>query len=462
MSWRDTMLEKELGKEVAKQLITDQDACLKLYDIYDGSAQKWETKAGMDYVPTKRITNKIKYLIKEVARFMFSRAPEITIQAVGETHGNAEKCAALESFVRETLQRSLFSGALPKAGRDQFIGKRVALKVTGGRDTPLKVSFRPVLETWPVWDAETATQLNKLIYLYQQAESEKPEEQRFFFQKYDMEKGRAYVEERIVNGRGDTMEDRISRTALPINYIPSYVLINDGLTGDTIGESEVEQLRDLADAYNRMTSDDTDALRFNMFPQTAFTDASEESLKSVKVAPKALIDLQTDPSRMDGQAKAQVLESGFSYDARIENHLNRLEKDMREMMGVPPKSLDEYKSSGISGKALRALYWPLITKCEEKWAEWDSALIWMVRCLYDLAIAYGQAEGFAGADFTVLIEHLYPLTDDEEEERAQDLREVAQGARSIHSYLDKWRPGDDAEEEIQRIVQEKRMLEEQF
>lgn len=461
-SWRDKMLAAELGKEEAARQIADQVACIGLYAQYDGAAQLWETSQGMDYVPTKRVTNKIKYMIKEVARFMFSRAPEITIQPLGESEGNAEKCAALESFIRETLQRCGFSGALPKAGRDQFIGKRVALKVTGGPDKPLRVSFRPSIEAWPLWEAENASALQKIIYLYQQAEGEKESDQRFFFQRYTLDKGRALVEERIVDGRGEVVEERIPETALPIPYIPSYVLINDGLTGDTLGESEVQQLQALADAYNRMTSDDQDALRFNMFPQTVFRDAAEESLKNVKVAPKAIIDLQTDPSRMDGQADAKVLETGFGYDGRLENALNRLEKDMREMMGVPPKSLDEYKSSGISGKALKALYWPLITKCEEKWAEWDAALVWMVRCLYDLAVAYGQARDFAGAEFTVLIEHLYPLTDDEEEERAQDLREVAQGARSIHSYLDKWRPGDDAEEEIQRIVQEKRMLEEQF
>jgi len=461
-AWRDKMLEGLLGKETAQRLIEEQNELLKYYRMYDGPGQEWATASGLDYIPTKRVTNNIKYLIKEVARFMFSRTPEITIQPVGEEQGNAEKCAALESFIRQVLQKSRFAGALPKAGRDCFIGKRVALKVSGGPQHPLRVGFRPALEVWADYDPEDVNELSTLLYLYQTHDSSREDEQRFWMQLYRAQQGQVTVEERIVDGLGQTVEERISKTRLPIPYIPSVVIINDGLTGDTLGESEVEQLAQLADAYNRMTSDDQDALRFNMYPQTAFTDASQESLANIKVAPKAIIDLQTDPVRMDGQAKAQVLESGFSYNDRLEALLNRLDTDMRKMLGVPPKSLDEYRANGISGKALRALYWPLITKCEEKWAEWDTALTHMVGCLYDLAVAYNQAEGFAGARFTVGIEHLYPITDDEEEERALDLREVQARTRSRRSYIDKWRPNDNADEEIQQIISEQRQLEEQF
>lgn len=462
MAWRDEWLEAQLGKETAKRLITEQAEIIRMYSLYDGAGQMWATKGGLDYTPTKRITNNIKYLIKEVARFMLSRAPEITVQPVGEKAGNADKCAALEAFVRKTLQDSGWAGSLSKAGRDQLIAGRVAMKVTGGPDAPLRVFFRPAIEAWAQHDPEDEGKLTKLIYLYQTAEGASESDQRFWVQAYRAENGRVLVTERIVDGRGNVLENRIDDQPLPIPYIPSYMLINDGLTGDTSGESEAKELEMLAAAYNRVTSDDQDALRFNMYPQTIFVDASEESLQNIKIAPAAIIDAQTDPARSDGQADVKKLESAFSYDARIEHLLDRLDVDMRKMLGVPPKSLDEYRANGVSGKALKALYWPLITKCEEKWTEWDSALVWMVRCLYDLALAYNRAGDFAGAEYTVRIEHLYPLTDDEEEERAQDLREVAQGARSVKSYVEKWRPDANSKEELKQIVLEKRMMEEQF
>lgn len=462
MAWRDDYLKKELGSDMADNLIKEQAELIRLYSLYDGPGQRWEISGDLDYTPSRRIINNIKYLIKEVARFMFSRAPEITIFPVNDNPGNAEKCAALESFIRETLQKSGWVGKLSKAGRDQMIAGRVLLKVTGGPNRPLRVHFRPAIEGWALHNPEDVAELEKLIYLYQTKESSMPDEQRFWVQIYRMDNGAVLVNEKVVDGRGTVLENRLESAALPIPYIPAYVLINDGLTGDTKGESDAKELEDLALSYNRMMSDDEDALRFNMFPQTVFKDASEDSLKNIKVAPHAIIDVQTEPTRPDGQADVKVLESGFGYNDRIENHLNRIDADMRKLMGVPPKSLDEYKSSGISGKALFALYWALISKCEERWTEWDSALIWLVKCLHDLAVAYGQGAAFDGAEYIVRIEHLYPITEDEEEERMRDLREVSQGVRSIKSYIEKWRPDINSEEELKQIVHEKRILEEQF
>ena len=52
--------------------------------------------------------------------------------------------------------------------------------------------------------------------------------------------------------------------------------------------------------------------------------------------------------------------------------------------------------------------------------------------------------------------------DDDDEERAQDLTEVAQQARSRRSYIAKWQPDDDPEEELRQIQREKRLLEDDY
>ena len=104
-----------------------------------------------------------------------------------------------------------------------------------------------------------------------------------------------------------------------LDFIPCYVVINDGLTGDMMGESDVAELMDLQNAYNRLNSDDADALKFNMFPQTVATDVKAESLEAMRISPGALVDLQTDPATMgSGQAKLDKLESSFSYSERFE------------------------------------------------------------------------------------------------------------------------------------------------
>lgn len=39
-----------------------------------------------------------------------------------------------------------------------------------------------------------------------------------------------------------------------------------------------------------------------------------------------------------------------------------------------------------SGKALRMLYDDLITRCEEKWATWDEAIIWLLRLIEEIVL----------------------------------------------------------------------------
>ena len=455
-------LKAEFGESYANTLWRDVVDNVKQYGIYDGAGQVWETK-NQDYTPTKRIINHIAHLIKEENRHMFARAPEITINPVGDDEKNKERCKALENWLRRVLEDSGWQAMLPKAGRDACIGKRVTLKLTGGPKQPIRVGFRPALESFSDSDPEDSTRIERIVFLYSTTPGvEEPAAQRYFFQKYYMENGRCKMDEIIYNGFGSPVEERRKGADTGLDCLPAYTIINDGLTGDPIGESDVADLWDCADAYNHLTSDDQDALKFNMFPQRVFEDASEDSLAQIKIAPGAMIDLQTDPAAIDRQAKYGMLEAGFNYDARLENHLKRIKSDMYALMCVPEGTPEDYKAMGISGKAMRALYWKLTSRCEEKWASWDTALKWMVHTLEKMAVAYGQGAEFAGADYTVTIEHLYPIMDDEEEERELDLREVAQKARSIKSYVEKWQPNTDADGELKQIAQERAMLEEYY
>ena len=54
-------------------------------------------------------------------------------------------------------------------------------------------------------------------------------------------------------------------------------------------------------------------------------------------------------------------------------------------------------------------------------------------------------------DYQVHVEHCYPIPDDEEEERLNDLKEVESGVRSVSSYQEKWGilPGRDGEKTIE-------------
>ena len=141
---------------------------------------------------------------------------------------------------------------------------------------------------------------------------------------------RCILNEMIVDGEGMPISIEYENYDTQLDFIPFIVVLNGGLTGETEGVSDIELLWDNQNAYNRLTSDDIDALKFQMFGQDVVTDAAEESLRNIKIAPGAMIDLQTDTSQaVDGrQAKMERLESKFSYKDKFEDTVNRIKNDM--------------------------------------------------------------------------------------------------------------------------------------
>lgn len=457
-SWLQTRICQELGQEYGTQLWRDQQEIIRLYAFYEGPGQMWPTPAGLDYTPNKTLVNHVKRLIGKVAGFMFGRSPEITLQPIGDGEANARRVAELEQHVRNILEENRWRKRLLDAGRDCFVGKRVALKVTT-REGKIIIRFRPSVEFFHDVTLDDAEQLSRIIFAYGMNERKEPENQRIWVQSWRMEQGRCLLCEGVYNGYGAAVGEEVRDADTGLDGLPAYVILNEGMTSDVLGDSDVRQMEALQRNYNRLVSDDMDALKFNMFPQTTFTDASEDSMAAVKISPGALLDLQTDPTKPDAQAKVAKLEASFSYSERFQQSKDDLLKDMYALESCPQVTEEYLKAAGISGKAMRAMYWDLQCRCEERWAEWDSALQWLVRQIVQQEKVAGIRD-WTGCDYTVKIEHLYPITDDEDEERKLDMQEVNAQVRSRRSYLDKWQPNADAAEELRQMALERQQLEE--
>ena len=451
------MLIAELGGLYGSAVLQDISKTIKLYDFYDGKGQDWETPAGLDYKPTKKRVNLVKKLIKREAGFMFGRTPELTFTSADES---ADALSDAQTVLDSALRRSGFKNKLIQAGRDCFIGKRIAIKVSGGKDKDIRVSFRPSTEFVYSTMDDDCDVLSKIIFFYQTNNEPLRENQRIWKQKYFLDNGRCILNEGIYDGYGRLLEGgQDADTGL--DFIPCYVVINDGLTGDMMGESDVEELIDLQNAYNRLNSDDADALKFNMFPQTVATDVKAESLEAMRISPGALVDLQTDPATMgSGQAKLDKLESSFSYSERFEAAINRTKNDMFDLLSVPNVSLEQLKGLMQSGKSMKALYWELITRCEDKWASWEPALEWLGMTILRMAAAY---HGLAYPnDTAVHVEHIYPILEDDFDEMANDQQEVIHQLRSKKSYIEKWGIAPDSDAELRQIKTEQALFDESF
>lgn len=445
-------IERELTGLLGAQVTRELSEIVRLYALYDGPGQRWEPmRSGLDYEPTVKTTNFIKKLIKEEARFMMGVEPEINFIARDGAR-DGEAAAFLTRWLADFLRREGFGRKLIAGARDCFIGKRVALKLSGAAGGKLGVQIRPSLEFVYDTDPEDADSLQKVVFFYHTNDSDDPAAQRIWRQRYRMEGGRCLLDEAVYDGHGRRVEIRHEDEDTGLGFIPVYIIVNDGLTGDMAGESDVAELAAVQDTYNRLISDDRDALRFNMFPMRIFKDASQQTMDAVKIAPGAVIDAATDPVSPQ-QMSAEILESRFAYDARLEHALDRAKGDMFELLSVPNVGPEQLRAYAASGKAMTALYWGLRGRCEEKWNAWDAALIWMAGRLVEMARVYGT-DALPEADCTVTVEHRYPIPDYEEAERESDMREVAGRLRSRKRYIEKWEPDADSEAELAQIAAE--------
>ena len=423
------------------------------YELYEGK-QLWTTKADLDYEPTKKITNYIKKLIDKKARFMFGKEPFFNLMGEDEV-----KTQSKEDLLTMILQENKWHSKLLKARKDCSIGGKVAIKLWADKDIGVKIIFAPAQEFVTVYNTDDIDELEKVIFFYAVNDESDKKDQRIKKQTWELVDGKCVVNEGVYNGYGTLIEEIYTDYHNDLDFIPVVIVQNGGLTGDTQGYSDVEMLWDDQDSYNKLKSDDQDALKFQMFGQTTLTDADEQSMNSITIAPGALIDLQTDIAQANQgrQAKAERLESNFTYGDKYKDTISRNKSDMYDLMDIPDTSLEQLKGMMASGKSMRAVYWDLMATCDEDWTEWGPALEQMIEYIFKLVDIYNiySAKAVVSYETTLQIEKDYPMPEDEIEQRTMDLNEVIAGTRSKKSYIDKWSNVEDVEEEITQIIKEK-------
>lgn len=452
----------ELGGLYGNEVIKEMNEIIKLYDIYEGTGQNWIVDE-KDYIPTKKKTNYIKKLIKEEARFLFGKTPIFTIQV--EDDKQQEQVEEINEYINKLLKDNLFEDKLVKGARDCFIGKRVAIKLHADTITKtIRVMFVPSLEFVYEPFEDRVDELKKIIFFHQMNQEQDKSKQVIWKQKYEMVDGKCILNEGFYNGNGDLLETLAVNVDLKLSGIPAYVILNDGLSCDLRGESDVAELFDNAIAYNILSSEDIDTLKKGMNRTIFGVDVDPEASKNFKLGPGRYWDVQTDITAEGKQAQIGTVPTDFGYDSRIENTLSRIKSDMFEMLNIPMINNADMVGMMTSGKTMKALYWQLITRCEEKMMSWRPALEWMVKAILEIVEVY-NIENLPKLDnFTVTVENQYPLQENEDEEMTLDLQKVNAQTMSRKAFIKKWAnvTDDIAEEELKQIQLEKQMLEDSY
>ena len=458
----NNIIMTELGGLYGNEVIKEMNEIIKLYDIYDGPGQDWIVDE-KDYTPTKKKTNYIKKLIKEEARFLFGKTPIFTVQVEDDKY--QEQVEEINKYINKLLKDNLFEDKLVKGARDCFIGKRIAIKLHADTVTKtIRVMSVPSLEFVYEPFEDRVDELKKIIFFHQLNDEYDKTKQVIWKQKYEMVEGKCILNEAFYNGHGQLLETLAVNVDLKLSGIPAYVILNDGLSCDLRGESDVAELFDNAIAYNILSSEDIDTLKKGMNRTIFGVDVDPEASKNFKLGPGRYWDVQTDITAEGKQAQIGTVPTDFGYDSRIENTLSRIKSDMFEMLNIPMINNADMVGMMTSGKTMKALYWQLITRCEEKMMSWRPALEWMVKAILEIVEVY-NIENLPKLDnFTVTVENKYPLQEDEDDEITLDLQKVNSQVMSKKSFMKKWMNATDeiAEEELKQIQLEKQMLEDSY
>lgn len=476
LSLPSRLITTELEGLYGSRVLEDMKRTLELYDIYEHGAD-YKQDGSVDYTPARLNYKTIKALIDKEARFLFAKTPDIFVDvnlgtSAEERNKSKEAATIFQSLVDAVLEQNGFSQSLLKAAKDCFIGKRVALVFNINDESGIQLSFLPSLEFVYDVDPSNSNILTKLIAFYNMNDEKSKAEQRIYRKKYWLDKGLCYYQEEIFDGLGNVVEERQPATKTKLTFIPAWVILNDGLTGDLMGESEIEALEDYESWYSRMASADLDAERKGMNPIRYTIDAAPESTKGLSISAGAFWDISSDQNQAtDKSAQVGVLDSPMTYSTALSVTLDRIKNMMYEQTAVPNVSSEALKGVVSSGKTLKAIYWDLIVRCDEKMTlSWRPAIAGMVKCIIEAARLYPNAvkqyitDAIPEVPYSVRVDNLYPLPEDSQEEKQVDLAEVNAQTMSRKSYMKKWRnlTDEEADEEIRQIALERQLLEDSF
>lgn len=469
-----SLISTELEGLYGSQLLAEMQEIIGYYRVYEKGADfKTEGSKG-DYIPSDLRFKQASTLVNKEARFLFSRPPDLWVDVPvgGNDEAAKEANTILQNLVGRVMEKNHFRSKLLKAAKDCFIGKRVAYFVNFNEEKQtIKIDFIPSLEFVYETDEDDTDTITKIVAFYTVVDNQIKTDQRIYKKKYWMEKGYCHIEEAIYDGHGILVEEITPARATKFTYIPAGVIVNDGLTGDLLGESEIASLKNFEGWFSRLSNADMDAERQGMNPVRWARDMNPESTKNLSIAAGSFWDLQTDQNSADGvTGEVGVLETSMNYTSAITSTLNRIKSSMYDSIDMPDVSPEALKGVVSSGKTLKAIYWGLIVRCDEKMLAWRPAIENIMRIIIEgsklypgSALRYVQ-EPIPDVEFDVRVENQYPLPEDETEEKTIDLAEVAGQTMSRKAYMKKWRNLNDeeADAELKQIALERELLEDSF
>ena len=442
------------------------------YLDYEQGADFQPEGNGGHYVSSDVRFKTIRTLINKEARFMFSQTPDIFIKTIGDKNEAEKKqIEQYQEIFNRVMKDSKFPKKLLLGAKDCLIGKRIACLVDISEQGQILIHFYNSLQFY--YELKPGTEeLSKLITfepigsLYDVTRV-----YRYLVNRYEVtDAGKVQVRSALYDSKGEIVQELVPQKELALDYIPAVVITNDGLLEQQGGVSDVEFLSDYESAYSRIANGDIDADRQNMNPVRFVVDMNSNTTKNLSNAAGSFWDLKSEQNQNEVHPQVGTLAPSMQHSEPVKMTLERIRSAMYGEIDVPDISQDGLLSGITSFKALKALYYPLTTLCNERMKTWKPAIEKLVDIVINLALMninevtdYYNLQSLSQVSYTVNVSENYALLDDETEEKATDISEVLNNIRSRKSYNEKWRKDeletdDDQDAELLQIAVENNMF----
>jgi hypothetical protein len=458
----------------ARDILAEFTEIAKDYKVYERGASFFTEGSNGDYIPSNMHYKMSASLIDKEARFLFAEAPDISVTDSSDSAKPSEDAKQvldnINCMIQAIFKENMFDGQLLKAAKDCFIGKRVACLVNFN-DDGVTINFLPATQF--IYEYKLGTkELEKFVAFIIVRDAINLSDRKIFMKKYQLveqpagQDDKVYLTEAMYDGGGHLLEQYEEDQELMIPFIPAVVILNDGLTGDIYGKSEIEILKDYESWYAKLANADADAERKSMNPIKYTVDMDSRSTKNLSTAAGAYWDLGSDQNLDHPSPSVGSIESNMAYSGALKTTLDRIKTVGYEQVDVPNITLESMTGAITSGKALKAVYWPLIVRCKEKMKTWGPQLEKMVRQIIDCAMAFPECIAkyvngpVYGVPYEIHVEQKLPLPEDEVEEKTMDLSEVQSNTMSRKSYMKKWRQLTDEEvqDELNQMALERQLI----
>ncbi|KQB77230.1 phage portal protein [Clostridium butyricum] len=433
--------------------------------------QNWPIDDNIDYKPTKEIRNKIKPLLRKQARWMFGKEPTLVFKA--DDLKDKDNCEDLRKYIEDVFENNDFWNNTRKAFLEATIKKRVLLRAEANPGQPIVIKYESIEN---FYYKEKNGKLLKVIFFEEDEQNVFKEEDKdkvyylhtYYYKPLErtldaenkiVEYKPFYKKETYINT--ELQEDKTLDNEITISKtIPCWLIKNAGELNNKFGESDVTDLVDSQNQYNKRNSDFADALRFQMFGAEAIIDGKEDDVNKLTVAPNALHAIRTSDEAMERgkQATIQRQEYNIGNSGAIDAYLNRCDSDMREMLDMP-KITD--LNNIPSAKAMGYLYNDLMARCDEKFNDWEKPLLNLIDFIIEVgSFCYPGIfdKYWLLMNYTKIIKRNVPLPSDEDDKKDKAMDEVDRKVRSRKSYIKEFTNEEDAEKAFEEILEETTML----